>query len=112
MLADNRIALNAGWDAEMLKLELTDLGKLGADLKMLGSNEQDLAAELGRTATGLVHEDEVPELADTAISRPGDIWLLGATSCGLWRLHRCVNRGRGTRRDSAPVDGDRSTLRR
>src|SRR3984893_1717563 len=35
MLADNRIALNAGWDAEMLKLELTDLGKLGTDLKIL-----------------------------------------------------------------------------
>src|SRR5271154_5841847 len=47
MLADNRIALNAGWDAEMLKLELTDLGKLGADLKILGFAEQELAAALG-----------------------------------------------------------------
>src|ERR1700704_1410215 len=42
MLADNRIALNAGWDAEMLKLELADLNKLGADLQFLGFNEQEL----------------------------------------------------------------------
>src|SRR5712671_4826102 len=43
MLADNRIALNAGWDTEMLKLELTDLGKLGSDLKILGFSEHELA---------------------------------------------------------------------
>ena len=61
----------------MLKLELTDLGKLGADLKILGFNEQELAAALGATMTGLVHEDEVPALAEAAISRPGDIWVLG-----------------------------------
>ena len=82
MLADNRIALNAGWDAEMLKLELTDLGKLGADLKILGFNEQELAVALGATATGLVHEDEVPELGEVAISRPGDIWVLGPHRVG------------------------------
>jgi hypothetical protein len=52
MLADNRIALNAGWDAEMLKLELADLGRLGADLKILGFNEQELAAAFGGTQTG------------------------------------------------------------
>jgi DNA modification methylase len=81
MLADNRIALNAGWDAEMLKLELTDLRSLGADLKILGFNEQELARALGGS-TGLVHEDEVPELAEVAVSRPGDIWLLGPHRIG------------------------------
>src|SRR5258708_15975546 len=69
MLADNRIALNAGWDAEMLKLELTDLGKLGADLKMLGFSEQELAAALGASGIGLVPEDDVPRLAAGPISR-------------------------------------------
>ena len=43
MLADNRIALNAGWDLEMLHLELTDLSVLGADLKALGFTPQELA---------------------------------------------------------------------
>src|ERR1700732_5232295 len=75
MLADNRIALNAGWDLEMLKLELTDLGKLGADLKLLGFNEQELVRALGGS-TGLVPEDAMPELAEEAASKSGDIWLL------------------------------------
>jgi DNA modification methylase len=82
MLADNRIALNAGWDAEMLKLELTDLGKLGADLKMLGFSEQELGIALGGLGTVLVPEDEVPELGEAAVSTPGDIWLLGPHRIG------------------------------
>jgi DNA modification methylase len=82
MLADNRIALNAGWDAEMLKLELTDLGKLGAELKILGFSEQELAGALGGSAPGLVHEDEIPELGESAVSKPGDIWLLGPHRIG------------------------------
>ena len=82
MLADNRIALNAGWDAEMLKLELTDLGKLGADLKILGFSEQELAAALGGSAPGLVDEDDIPELGESAVSKPGDIWLLGPHRIG------------------------------
>jgi ParB-like chromosome segregation protein Spo0J len=76
MLADNRIALNAGWDAEMLMLELTDLGKLGTDLRILGFSEQELAVALGAPGAGLVPEDEVPALGEVAISRPGDVWLL------------------------------------
>src|ERR1700674_4126789 len=67
MLADNRIALNAGWDAEMLKLELADLGKLGADLKILGFSEQELAVALGAPGSGLVPEDQVPELRAAAV---------------------------------------------
>ncbi len=81
MLADNRIALNAGWDAEMLKLELADLGKLGADLKILGFSEQELASALGGQ-TGLVPEDEIPDLGQVAISKPGDVWLLGSHRIG------------------------------
>lgn len=78
VLADNRIAMNAGWDAEMLKLELTDLGALGADLSALGFDAKELAAALNHGAPGLVDEDEVPEVQQEAVSRPGDIWCLGA----------------------------------
>ena len=46
VLADNRIALNAGWDLEMLSLELKDLSALGADLSVLGFTAQELAAAL------------------------------------------------------------------
>jgi DNA modification methylase len=81
MLADNRIALNAGWNLEMLKLELTDLSKLGADLKCLGFAEQELARALGGAA-GLIPEDAVPEPAEATASMPGDIWLLGPHRIG------------------------------
>ena len=82
MLADNRIALNAGWDTEMLKLELADLNSLGADLKILGFSEQELAAALSTTVAGLVREDEIPELADATIARRGDVWMLGPHRIG------------------------------
>ncbi len=82
MLADNRIALNAGWDTEMLKLELADLGKLGADLKILGFSEQELVVALGGLGPGLVPEDEVPDLGQVAVARPGDVWLLGPHRVG------------------------------
>ena len=84
VLADNRIALNAGWDAEMLSLELADLSAIGADLSTLGFTTKELAAALSRVEAGLTDEDEVPEVAEVAVSQPGDIWLLGPhrIACG------------------------------
>jgi DNA modification methylase len=84
VLADNRIALNAGWNTEMLKLELADLSGLGADLSALGFTVKELSRALTRVEEGLTEEDEVPEIAEIAISRPGDIWLLGdhRIACG------------------------------
>jgi DNA modification methylase len=82
MLADNRIALNAGWDADLLKLELTDLSKLGADFKLLGFSEREIAEALTGPAGGLTDENEVPALAEIAVSKPGDVWLLGPHRVG------------------------------
>jgi len=84
VLADNRIALNAGWDMEMLKLELADLSALGADLKTLGFSREELAAALSPATAGLTDEDEAPALQETPVSRPGDIWCLGPhrVACG------------------------------
>jgi hypothetical protein len=85
MLADNRIALNAGWDVEMLRLELKDLSTLGADLSTLGLTPRELAAALAAGGTtGLTDEDDVPELAEEAVTRAGDIWCMGAhrLACG------------------------------
>src|SRR4051812_33255734 len=53
MLADNRIALNAGWDLDMLKLELKELSVSGADLRALGFTKQELARALRPSAIGL-----------------------------------------------------------
>ena len=84
VLADNKIALNASWDAKMLKLELADLSAIGADLSVLGFTTKELSAALSRVEAGLTDEDEVPELAEVAVSRPGDIWQLGPhrVACG------------------------------
>lgn len=84
VLADNRIALNAGWDVEMLKLELTELSLLGADLSALGFNDRELATALNGAGAGLTDEDEVPAVAETAITCLGDIWCLGShrIACG------------------------------
>ena len=84
MLADNRIALNAGWDAEMLNLELQELSVMGADLAALGFTAQELAAALNQGDEGLTDENEVPEVAETAVAVAGDIWCLGAhrVTCG------------------------------
>jgi ParB-like chromosome segregation protein Spo0J len=85
MLADNRIALNAGWDLEMLNLELTDLTVLGADLAVLGFTAEELAKALNPAgSTGLTGEDEVPELPEKAVTSVGDIWLVGShrIACG------------------------------
>ena len=79
VLADNRIALNAGWDADMLRLELCDLRDLGADLSELGFTENELARAFnGGIASGLTNEDAVPAPPADAIARLGDTWLLGS----------------------------------
>lgn len=85
VLADNRIALNAGWNADLLALELQDLSALGCDLKMLGFSKAELATALsGHPAAGLTDEDDVPEAPDTAVAKVGDLWILGdhRIACG------------------------------
>src|SRR4051812_2848253 len=78
MLADNRIALNAAWDLDMLKLELTDLYAIGAELSILGFTKQELAAALEpAVSAGLTDENEVPGVADVAITSVGDTWCMG-----------------------------------
>ena len=78
ILADNRIALNAGWDLEMLRLELKDLASLNADLSVLGFTPKELSDAL-RPASAMGHtdENEIPALSEKSVSRPGDIWCLG-----------------------------------
>jgi DNA modification methylase len=76
-LADNKLALNAGWDEALLRVELADLREMGADLGLLGFDAGELAALLGGKE-GLTDPDEAPEPEADAVSRPGDAWLLGA----------------------------------
>lgn len=85
MLADNRIALNAGWNREMLERELRDLSMLGADLQALGFSMAELNQALGqKSINGLTDEDDVPDVQEQAVSQGGDIWCLGdhRLACG------------------------------
>jgi DNA modification methylase len=84
ILADNRIGLNAGWDLKMLACEMKELSLLGADLKAFGFKKGELALALRPDVVGLTDEDAVPEILETTVSLPGDIWLLGShcIACG------------------------------
>ena len=77
VLADNKLALNAGWDMEMLRVELGDLSGLGADMALMGFGEDELSALLATKTEGLTDPDEVPEVPTIPVAAPGDVWLLG-----------------------------------
>jgi DNA modification methylase len=76
-LADNQLALNSGWDEEMLRLELGDLRGIGVDLSLLGFGEGDLARLMGGGRGGKTDPDETPEVQATPVSQPLDLWILG-----------------------------------
>lgn len=78
-IADNKIALNAGWDDALLAAELARLKEDGVDLEFLGFGEDELDLLLdGLNQDGAsAGEDEVPEPPVQAVTRPGDLWLLG-----------------------------------
>lgn len=80
IIADNKLALNAGWDDELLALELGDLKGEGFDLALTGFNDDELAKlriGIEGVVEGLTDDDEAPEVQERAITVPGDIWLLG-----------------------------------
>ena len=76
ILADNRLAEQAGWDRELLALEVADLGELGIDLGDLGFDGAELDALLNHGEAD-PREEETPEVPDVPVSRSGDLWLLG-----------------------------------
>jgi DNA modification methylase len=78
VLADNKLALNAGWDNEMLALELGEIGDLGFDLDLIGFTADEIAALMPvELNPGLTDEDEVPELPEQPVTVLGDVWVLG-----------------------------------
>jgi site-specific DNA-methyltransferase (adenine-specific) len=78
VLADNRIALNSGWDTSMLSLELQDL-KDDIDLSLLGFDPDELDALLNpiEETEGLTDENAVPDVPDEPKTKLGDIYILG-----------------------------------
>ena len=77
LLADNKLALNAGWEDSLLGVELSDLRAMGADLQLLGFSDDELATLLVSANTGLTDPDHVPEALAEPVSIVGDVWRLG-----------------------------------
>jgi site-specific DNA-methyltransferase (adenine-specific) len=77
IIADNRLALNAGWDDEMLRLEIADLKEDGFDLDLLGFEDDELDALEVDIVEGQTDPDEVPEPPADPVTVLGDVWTLG-----------------------------------
>ncbi|MGE4043571.1 MAG: site-specific DNA-methyltransferase [Acetobacteraceae bacterium] len=111
LLADNKLALNAGWDTATLALELGELQAMGFDLALTGFSDDEIADLLTSpedqepTADGDEDDpaDTDTEVPATVVTRPGDLWLLGE--------HRLLC-GDSTDRTARVrlMDGDRASL--
>jgi DNA modification methylase len=104
VIADNKLALNAGWNDQMLGLELADLQGLGFDLELTGFSKDELASLMAPEPTdGHTDEDEVPGIPEQPKSQRGDVWLLGE--------HRLMC-GDSTQADDLAklMDGDKADL--
>jgi DNA modification methylase len=78
VIADNKLALNAGWDDEMLRVEFGELRDLDFDLSLTGFDADEIGALFPDEPTeGLTDEDAVPEAPEQPVTVEGDVWLLG-----------------------------------
>ena len=77
VIADNQLALNSGWDLDLLKVEIERLGELDFDISLLGFDDDFLSGLLDEVEEGLTDEDAVPDAPKTPITVEGDVWVLG-----------------------------------
>lgn len=77
VIADNQLALNAGWDIELLKIELEELKLNDFDLALTGFDDDFISGLLHKDTEGLTDEDAVPEPPEDPVSVLGDLWILG-----------------------------------
>lgn len=107
-IADNKIALNAGWDLEILRLELADLGNLEIDFDLgltgFASGEIDVILKAANDA----NDEAIPAVPSEPRTRSGDVWVLGehCIGCGDGRDRDFLSRvvGEGARIDAAFMD--------
>jgi len=98
VIADNRLALNAGWDNAMLTIEMQELEDEGFDLTLLGFDDKELNALLQpEIVEGLTDEDAVPDTPLEPKTKLGDIYILGnhrlmcGDSCSVTDMEKLVN---------------------
>ena len=98
VIADNKLALNAGWDEAVLLAEFEGLKDAGFDLSLTGFSEDEIKAlEPEVINDGLTDEDAVPEVPEEPKTKPGDIYILGnhrlmcGDSCSITDMEKLVN---------------------
>ena len=98
ILADNQLALNAGWDEEKLRCELGELRLGGFDLSLTGFGELEIKALLADKTEGHTDPDDVPPAPEHPASQAGELWLLGSHRllCGDSTVATDVERVRAT----------------
>jgi DNA modification methylase len=77
VIADNQLALNAGWDLDSLKVEIDRLTELDFDVDLLGFDDDFLSSLLDEPTEGLTDEDAVPDAPENPVTVEGDVWILG-----------------------------------
>jgi DNA modification methylase len=77
VIADNKLAMNAGWDEDLLRGELAGLREFGFDISLTGFGLDELSALFDAPGEGLTHPDEAPEPPANPVSALGDVWVLG-----------------------------------
>ena len=78
VIADNKLALNAGWDNELLALELAELDGLGFDVELTGFSDEEIKALMPVEVTeGLTDPDDAPAVQENPVTVPGDVWVMG-----------------------------------
>lgn len=77
VIADNKLSENAGWDDAILSSELKALVAEGFKIDVVGFSDQELNALLSVGDPGNTSPDESPEVPVEAMSKPGDVWILG-----------------------------------
>jgi DNA modification methylase len=84
VIADNRLALNAGWDEKLLAVEFGELQQLGFDFELTGFTDAEIAELLTGVKAGLTDANAAPALPAVPVSRAGDLWHLGShvLACG------------------------------
>jgi DNA modification methylase len=102
ILADNKLALNAGWDTDMLIEELKELKEMDFDLELTGFSDKEISDFLVEEVEGLTDEDAVPDVPEEPKTKLGDIYQLGkhrlmcGDSCSLTDMEKLC--------DGQPVD--------
>lgn len=95
VIADNKLALNAEWDDELLKIEIEGLQEDGFDVSLLGFD--DLPSLIDEPIAGLTDPDDIPEPQKEPATKTGDVWVLGnhrlmcGDSCSINDMQKLCN---------------------